>query len=74
MSISDRVNDRVTEIQSRILALIAENPSITAMMLEKELGITERNVRNNIKALKKAGLIERIGADKNGHWAIKPQE
>jgi ATP-dependent DNA helicase RecG len=73
-TIKDRIKDTITETQSRMLSLIAANPRITARLLGRELGINERNVRNNIKALKDAGLIERIGANKNGYWAVKRHE
>jgi predicted HTH transcriptional regulator len=67
-------NVRVNETQKKIVALMVENPSITAQMLSAEIGITERNVRNNITKLRKAGVIDHVGADKNGCWIIKEKE
>jgi predicted HTH transcriptional regulator len=44
---------------------------MTINMLAVELEINKRNAEKNIKILKDADLIERIGARKNGHWAVK---
>ena len=49
---------------------MAENPSITAEMLSAEIGITVRNIKANIKKLKGIGLVDRVGADKNGDWIV----
>ena len=73
--VNDRVNDRVTirinKSQKKILELMMVNSHITAKMLSAEIGISERNIRTNITKLRKAGLVERIGADKSGGWIVK---
>jgi ATP-dependent DNA helicase RecG len=48
-----------------------DNPDITARMIAKAVGIAPRNVQVHIKSLKTAGLIERVGAAKGGHWVVK---
>jgi predicted HTH transcriptional regulator len=63
-------NIRVNKTQKKIMALMLENPSITAEMMSAQIGITERNIRINIKKLRDAGFVDRIGADKNGDWVI----
>jgi ATP-dependent DNA helicase RecG len=47
-----------------------ENPGITAETMSAQIGITERNIRMNIKKLRDAGIVDRIGADKNGGWVV----
>ena len=49
---------------------IKENPRLSVRELSKNLGISERTVKNHQKLLKDADLIERIGADKNGYWKV----
>lgn len=49
---------------------IKENPKLSILELSKNLGISERTVKNHQKLLKEAKLIERVGADKNGYWKI----
>jgi len=64
-------NITLNETQRRILTSMAQNPRITVKALAEEVGIAERNVKSNISVLKNAGLVERVGAAKNGHWAVK---
>ena len=57
--------------QEKILNLIKSNPSITQTQMAKVLGITRDGVSYNIKQLKDNGIIERVGATKNGYWIVK---
>lgn len=76
--VNDRVNDRVkfrmNKSQEKIITLMVKNPSITAESLSSIIGISERNVRSNIKKLKDVGLVDRLGANKNGDWVVKMGE
>jgi ATP-dependent DNA helicase RecG len=49
---------------------MSENPEITANILTEKVGITKRRVEDNIAKLKKAGLLEREGSDKQGKWVV----
>jgi len=64
-------NATANETQKRIVAVMSTNPNVTAKAIAVELGIAERNIKNHIKSLKDAGMIERVGATKNGHWIVK---
>jgi ATP-dependent DNA helicase RecG len=64
------VKIKLNKTQNKIIALMAKKPSVTAEMLSAEIGITVRNIKANIKKLKEAGLIDRVGADKNGDWVV----
>ena len=68
---NDTINDTINDTQRKILLIINENPSITSNELSEQVGITERNIKANIKTLKDAGMLEREGARKNGRWVIK---
>lgn len=68
--VSDRVSIRVNDIQKSIIAAMRTNPRVTANELSSSLGITERNVRSNIKKLKDSGFVMRIGSDKAGYWQV----
>ena len=61
----------INNIQKRIIAAMTENPKVTIKALSVELGVADRNIKSHIKTLKDAGLVERIGANKNGYWAVK---
>ena len=56
--------------QENILKLIKKNPNITQTEMAKMLGITRDGISYNIKQLKNKGIIERVGATKNGKWVI----
>ena len=53
-----------------ILVLIKDNPQITQKNLMVKTGLTRRGVEWNLKKLKEANRIRRIGPDKGGHWEI----
>jgi len=71
ITVNIMANIRVNKTQKKIMELMIGNPSITAELLSAEIGIAERNIRANIKKLRDAGLINRIGADKNGDWVVR---
>jgi len=64
-------NFGVNETQKKILDLMVANPSVKALEIAEAIGFTKRNVEYTIRALKKAGIVEREGAAKNGRWVVK---
>ncbi len=60
----------LTENQEIIIKEIKKNPKITSEELAKIVGISSRKIRDNIKKLKNAGLIRRVGGRKEGYWEI----
>jgi len=50
------------------------NPKISAKKIASEIGIAPRNVQAHIQTLKSLGFIERVGADKGGHWVVRAHE
>lgn len=68
---TEKVGEKVTENQQKILGSISENPYVTAQELAVIAGISKRKIEENLSKLKSKGLIERIGADKGGYWQIK---
>ena len=71
ITINDTINITINETQKRILSLISGDSKLTAKRLSETIGITERNIKNNIRVLKDAGLLEREGAKKKGRWIVK---
>jgi len=51
--------------------MMRQNPKISAKVIVAEIDIAIRNVEANINILKKADLIERVGATKSGYWVVK---
>ena len=62
----------LTDNQVKILNAIMKNKTITQNQLSELVGITSKNVRNNMKKLKEKGLLKRIGPDKGGYWQVIP--
>jgi len=60
----------LVESQKEILQLVSENPKISKSEMSKKIGISTTAIDKNINALKKKGLLKRIGPAKGGHWEI----
>jgi ATP-dependent DNA helicase RecG len=54
-----------------ILEMMRANPKVSAKAIAEKTDMTHRGVQKNIDALKRAGLIERVGAAKGGYWVVK---
>jgi predicted HTH transcriptional regulator len=72
---SDLQNDLINQLnlpdsQKRILLSILKNRFVTQQQLSEQIGITPKNIRNNMEKLKQRGLLERVGPLKGGHWKV----
>lgn len=47
-----------------------EMPSLTQADLAAALQLSVKAVEKNIKQLKDAGLLRRVGPDRGGHWEV----
>jgi ATP-dependent DNA helicase RecG len=54
----------------KIIDLMRGDPEITIAGLAKNLSVTDRAIKKQIKKLKAQGRIRRIGPDKGGHWEV----
>lgn len=68
--LGDGLGDKLGDGQKNIIALMVKNPTISITTLAKELDISTTAIENNIKNLKKQGLIKRVGNAKSGHWEV----
>ena len=57
----------------KILAAIKANPAVTVQELMKLLGLSDSGVEWNLRKLKAAGLLKRVGSTKGGHWEVLSQ-
>ena len=64
------VNRRLDVLKIKIVDLMKEDPEITAEKIANLLKITKRKAEYHIAGLKKARVIKRSGADKNGRWVV----
>lgn len=54
----------------KILAIIEQTPTISAVKIAEMIGISPRAVEKHIAKLKEQGKIKRVGSAKGGHWQI----
>jgi len=60
----------LTKNQILIVKGVLENNKITQQLLSEIVGISQKNIRNNMKKLKENGILKRIGPDKGGYWKV----
>lgn len=60
----------ITENQGKILAIMRNEPNISASKISEKVGLSLRNVEVNIRKLKAAGLLARKGAARGGYWVV----
>ena len=70
-NVAENVAATLTARQTEIIALIRKNNAIPRKLLAKEIGVSDQTVYRELETLKERGVIERVGADKGGHWKIK---
>lgn len=76
-SVKGSVYDTVKELDEtaqKILQEIRKDPETTAREIAKNLSLALRTVEKQLAKLKAAGILERIGARKHGHWQIIEKE
>jgi len=67
---SDTKLGKKPKTKDLIIQLLAVNKNITAKELAEQIGVTEKAIELNLKKLKDAGIIVRVGSTKAGHWEI----
>ena len=67
---TEKVTEKVTENQRKMIDIISDNKWITINELSKFVGISPRKIKENIRKLKDIGMLMRIGPDKGGYWEI----
>lgn len=53
-----------------IIDTLIQNPTATRAEIAKNIGKAEDTVKLHLKNLQDAGIIERVGATKNGYWRV----
>ena len=58
------------ETEKTILKCVLQNPKFTLEKIAEYTGVSKRTVSRQMKALQDAGIIQRVGSPKTGHWEI----
>jgi len=69
-NVTTNVTIKLNQTEERILQMITNNPNITQKEIAEELNITIMTVKRNTNRLKEKGIIDRVGANKNGYWKL----
>ena len=67
------INDpiKISANGQKIISVLNENPHITTLQMAEQIGVSDKTVKRALSELKDAGLIERVGSNKTGHWIVK---
>jgi Fic family protein len=60
----------LSKSEQRIVKLLVADPRITIGILAQRLQLSEAGVNKVLARLRKKGIIERLGANKNGTWKV----
>lgn len=60
----------INATQQKIIELLKADSQMTGVALAEQIGISKRNIENNIKKLKELGILIRHGSSKGGYWEI----
>ena len=71
---TDSLGEKTEGTGEKILALIAADPAITTMRLADEIGISRKGIEWQIRRLKSAGRLERVGPTKGGRWRVTGED
>ena len=66
-----KINDHISTLEQAVLALLRDNPRLTYADLILETGKSQRTLSRVLDALKRKGLITRVGSNKTGYWQVK---
>jgi len=68
----EKVSEKTPEKMSeKIITLLGADGSLSIKVLAEQLGKATRTVERTLRKLREAGVIERIGPDRGGHWVVK---
>ena len=68
--VGEKVGENLSVNQLKIVQCMLENSHISIKNMAIKVGIAEKNIEQNIKALKKMGIVNRVGPAKGGHWEV----
>lgn len=67
---TEKLPDTTEKTAEKIISLMRDNPKITTAQLAEKTGLSIDGINYNIRKLKKANKIVRVGGDKGGHWEV----
>ena len=62
---------RLSGSEQRIVSLLANDSHLTIADLSQKAHLSEAGINKILASLRKKGVLERVGANKNGYWIVK---
>ena len=69
-SYASRPLTRQPRSREKIVALLAEDGTLSAVALAAKIGISAKAIEKHLANRKASGIIERIGPAKGGYWKV----
>jgi ATP-dependent DNA helicase RecG len=63
-------DEKISDIQKKILLSIEAEPNITQEKLASQLNVHKRTIIRHMNVLESYQLIKRVGDNRTGHWEI----
>ncbi|EHO67823.1 hypothetical protein HMPREF9944_02120 [Segatella maculosa OT 289] len=67
---SETSSERGSETRDLIIEIITQNPRVTTAEIAMQLSISSRGVEKQMRKLREAGVIRRVGGRYGGYWEI----
>ena len=58
-------------LAEKIMELISDNSEIKMSEIAEKLGVTTRTIEREIKKMREAGRVKRVGGKRYGHWEVE---
>ena len=68
--LDQKLGEKLGENELQIVELIWKDSKISITDMSEKIGISTTAIENNIKKLKKKGIIKRVGPAKGGYWEV----
>ena len=62
---------RLSGSEQRVVSLLANDSHLTIADLSQKSHLSEAGINKILASLRKKGVLERVGANKNGYWVVK---
>ena len=67
---NDKINDKINDVDERMISAIAKDSDITIPRLAKEVGVSAPTVSRHLSLLVASGRVRRVGSRKTGRWKV----
>lgn len=74
VNLGEDLGEKLSKTQQRIIEILIQNSKANYVTIAAEIKKSQVTVYSNIKKLKNAGILMRIGTDKEGYWKINMPE